>query len=514
MADEPPGTDSKKRKRGETDKPAQPRKRGPGAMGKKGVPLRKFIKDRQKKNKFDQEVKQDMQARTVQGRKNELGGLHRMYKLRIHASADQRSVILQLMHKYRKVYNLCVAMLRKRRGWHNFQRFRTWLVRKRCIRRGQAQWAFDMHNKFVAQAIKEAVVAHNGRVSRRSKTGKFGRLNFKSVRKMTQLTLPIEAGSAGPVVTFRRMEDACGKRGARRRAFVYMPFLGFDSKEDNTIKIRDKEWVIEALLQQHKPIAETKIVFEKRGSCNMHLLVIIPKKVDLTPMPDEPKIVALDPGVKQFQAFYSPNDGGSFGFLAHDQVARINSVNERLDRMHRMHTENKKIHKILCSMQAPERKGYKKHRRSQQRLRRAMHRKRKRLKDFITEVHWQSFRFLFEHYNVILHPEFESARMSRRRKTTRRINRGTVRNMATWSHYTFRNRVAMKVEEAPLRRLQVVTQEPGTSRQCGDCYYWFEGLGGARVFHCPACHIVYDRDIGAARNNLLCNLGRCVPGSS
>ena len=73
--------------------------------------------------------------------------------------------------------------------------------------------------------------------------------------------------------------------------------------------------------------------------------------------------------------------------------------------------------------------------------------------------------------------------------------------MLTWSHYAFRQRLH-KARERPWVTVHLVTEEY-SSKTCGVCGCIHRNLGGSKVFKCPACHAVMDRDANGARNILL-----------
>ena len=77
-----------------------------------------------------------------------------------------------------------------------------------------------------------------------------------------------------------------------------------------------------------------------------------------------------------------------------------------------------------------------------------------------------------------------------------------VRAMMTWAHGRFRTRLLSKVREYPDCRIYV-HNEAYTSKTCGACGHVHAKLGGNKLFRCPACHVIMDRDGNGARNILL-----------
>ena len=72
----------------------------------------------------------------------------------------------------------------------------------------------------------------------------------------------------------------------------------------------------------------------------------------------------------------------------------------------------------------------------------------------------------------------------------------------TWSHYRFRQRLLNKSREYPWCSI-IICDEAYTSKTCGECGFIHNKLGGSKVFDCPQCGEVQDRDMNGARNILL-----------
>ena len=97
-------------------------------------------------------------------------------------------------------------------------------------------------------------------------------------------------------------------------------------------------------------------------------------------------------------------------------------------------------------------------------------------------------------------------------RAQRKIGSKTARQMLTWSHYRFQQRLVNKTRE--YRNSQVIIcDEAYTSKTCGCCGQLHEKLGGSKTFRCPHCGVVMDRDMNGARNILLryLTLNRVVP---
>jgi putative transposase len=95
---------------------------------------------------------------------------------------------------------------------------------------------------------------------------------------------------------------------------------------------------------------------------------------------------------------------------------------------------------------------------------------------------------------------FETQKMATR--LHRRIRSKTARDMLTWSHYSFRQRLLHKAREFPGCHIHIATEEY-TSKTCGQCGILNAKLGGSKVFCCGQCGYTADRDANAARHILL-----------
>jgi transposase len=105
---------------------------------------------------------------------------------------------------------------------------------------------------------------------------------------------------------------------------------------------------------------------------------------------------------------------------------------------------------------------------------------------------------------------FETERMSRR--ATRIFGNKTARQLYTWSHYSFSQRLYYKSQTTANKQV-AFTREPGASKTCDCCGSWnakLIGGNGTEDFTCRACGYAADRDHHGARGNLLSALGAAL----
>jgi len=105
--------------------------------------------------------------------------------------------------------------------------------------------------------------------------------------------------------------------------------------------------------------------------------------------------VALDPGVRTFQAYFSSD--GICGELGKNDLSRIHRLVKHLDNLQSKIKTTKK-------------------RKKRHRIRKAYYRLIDRIKRLINEVHKKTSRFLTKNFQTILLPEFETSKMVKKNK--------------------------------------------------------------------------------------------------
>jgi putative transposase len=196
--------------------------------------------------------------------------------------------------------------------------------------------------------------------------------------------------------------------------------------------------------------------------------VCIPKEKE-RPIYESPKYqsVFLDPGVRTFQTFYSPE--GICGKIGDDYG--VNFVAPLLEKHDLMQSLGKSKR---CSLL------------------------RTKVRNIVDDLHRKTARFLCDCFQSIVIPPFETQNIVMIPKTTRRkITSKTARNMMTLSHYRFQQ--CLKDQAKKYQRQVFIVDEAYTSKTCGCCGTLNESLGSSKVFRC-SCHLEIDRDLHAARN--------------
>lgn len=272
----------------------------------------------------------------------------------------------------------------------------------------------------------------------------------------------------------------------------------FRSKKDKTqsIAVLKKHWghrsgIYSNVFNSNKMKAE-RVLPEKldydsrliRTRLNEYYLCI-PKLIELrgdNQAPDSSKhcTISLDPGVRTFMTGYDP-DGSALEWGKND-FGRIFRLCYAYDNLQSKWSQKGVKHHQRYRMQVAGRRIYRK------------------IRNLVDEVHKKLAKYLCDNYRKIILPVFETSNMVRR--GNRKLRKKTARSMLTWSHYRFRLRLLSKCREYPWCEV-ILTEEPYTSKTCGNCGEINAKLGGKKLFKCRKCDYVADRDVNGARNILL-----------
>ncbi len=197
--------------------------------------------------------------------------------------------------------------------------------------------------------------------------------------------------------------------------------------------------------------------------------ILLPKTVVSKNIPKTQKIVALDPGVRTFQTFYSPD--GIVGKI--NPTEKFEKNKNKLDKLLNLSNE------LKCKLKNKIRKL------------------RTKIKNQITDLHWYFIKYLCTNFDTILLPKFQTKQMISR-SGKRKINKTTVNNMVSLNHFTFQTRLIYKAK--CFKKTVEIVDESYTSKKCGVCKFLHHTLGGNKIFDCPNCYTIIDRDFNGSRN--------------
>ena len=191
------------------------------------------------------------------------------------------------------------------------------------------------------------------------------------------------------------------------------------------------------------------------------------------------KSVSLDPGIRTFQTFYSPDGvAGKLGkkiFKKH-----LFKYAKRIDILDGIKSKCKK-------------------KKTKMNISKRQFLLRTKIKNVVNDYHWKIAHFLCNNFETIIIPDFKVKKMTLKRK--RNINSKITRSMLTLSHYSFKKKLEHKCKI--YKRRLIVTSEAFTSKTCGVCGNVNKNLGSKKILKCQKCNIEIDRDYNGARNILL-----------
>jgi putative transposase len=325
------------------------------------------------------------------------------------------------------------------------------------------EWCDDVPYQVKSLAVKDACIAVKNAKKKAKATGLPQRPGFRSVRdKRDSIFIP---------------------KSAVKGKSVYVDLLGGD--------LHTAEEIPKEVRYDCRLIKQDDRYF---------LSVPVSEKVEA--MPRRHGAVALDPGMRTFQTFYSPELAGKFGARDFGRVFRLCSHMDRL-----LSKASKVAHAV------------------RRRVRRAAMRMRRRIRDLITEVHWKVARWLCLNFETIYLPTFETQQMV----SGKELHSKVARMMLTWSHFKFKERIKHKSREFDAMVKDV--NEAYTSKTCTNCGKIHE-MGSKKWMRCDCLPRIEDttkrdkmcRDLNGARGifikSTLCEIPpaahvrRCIPGQT
>jgi putative transposase len=243
------------------------------------------------------------------------------------------------------------------------------------------------------------------------------------------------------------------------------------SKESFKVRRKMKKWISENISE-----AENIIKREK----NRYYL-ILPMKRPSTPKEQPYTRVALDPGVRTFQTFYS--DQGVAGKIGDSVCEKIIDIGLEVDNL------LSKIKKI-------------KKKKTRYNMKKRCFLLRSKMKNIVNDLHWKTCHFLCSNFKHILLPSYETSNMVSKGipERARKINSKTVRKMLSLSPYAFKEKLLFKAGCFGCK-IEIV-DESYTTKTCGGCGELKE-MGGLKWYDCKSCGFSLDRDYNGARNIFL-----------
>ena len=349
-------------------------------------------------------------------------------KIRIYLDAQQRKKVRQWIGTARYVYNRTVEYLQldgTKANWKNI---------KGGILNNLPDWSKSIPYQIKSIAIRDACIAVREAKNKYKETGVIQKVKFRSRKN--------------PVQSCYIPSSAVNTKG------IYRTILGEISYTEKL-----PEQFGDGRLVVHQGCYYLCLATEEQ-----------PEKPE-----NQGRLVALDPGVRNFLTFFSEN---SFGWIGAKDIGRIQRLCTHLDDL------------ISCSTKAKSKQ--------RRRMRKAANRIRLKIRHLVDELHHKVARFLVDNFDVILLPTFEVSQMVV--KSSRKIRAKSVRQMLCWSHYRFEGFLKPKAKEAG--KLVLDVNEAYTSKTVSWTGEIISNLGGRKVIK-GSDGLKMDRDLNGARGIFL-----------
>jgi putative transposase len=191
---------------------------------------------------------------------------------------------------------------------------------------------------------------------------------------------------------------------------------------------------------------------------------------------DKDNIVSLDPGVINFQSFYSRNSCGMLGNEARQRILKLKILSSRLQsKLNRLPEKSWQYNKVkreyLRVITKPSR--------------------------LVNELHKKTALFLCSNFDTILIPEFKTQDIVKKMVNYSKEVKDTILQL---SHYKFKEFLKHKGEI--MGKNVIIVTEEYTSQTCGKCGNLKKCV---RTYKCSKCDFILDRDLNGARNIFIKN---------
>jgi len=217
--------------------------------------------------------------------------------------------------------------------------------------------------------------------------------------------------------------------------------------------------------------------------------ICLPKQMKRQPMIYTPayKSVFLDPGVRTFQTFYSPD--GIAGKIGDSITPKINQLCKKHDLLW-----SKSDSKLINS-------------RTKKRLRDRCAKIRYKRKCIVSNLHNQTASLLCKNFETIFLPKFDTKVMTKKQTN---LSSKISRKMLSLCHGEFREK--MKYQCLKHKRALMIVNEAYTTKTCGNCGT-IKQMQSLKTYKCGNCGCCMDRDYNGARNICLRVISRLGDGA-
>lgn len=299
------------------------------------------------------------------------------------------------------------------------------------------EWEMDCPQRIRMYAIADAVEAVRV-VKKKFMNGRgYGNVRFRTKRALRQ-SFAFDAHSI--------MGNQLFKEKDRRIYFLSTEDIGGNNAEGCRVIFENRKWYV---------VAPQYVTVRKPETQRLPL-------------------VSIDPGVRNFVAYYSPECSGTIGGGDFGRIARLCFY---LDDLY------SRMSKAKC--------------RQKRRMKLAAARMREKIRNLVDDLHKKTARFFVTRFDKIILPTYQTSKM------VTKLRSKTARAMLTWAHYRFG-----QILEAMAERYSATVErasEAYTSRTCSYCGA-VHPKNSKKEMVC-ACGASVGRDANGARGIMLRALG-------
>ncbi len=397
------------------------------------------------------------------------------FPLRLYFNSEQHDTLKQWMGVCRLVYNHVVSEYNRTKKKPGIQVIRDWWKEQEEEKPYIGECPYNLKDG----ALKEALAAIEGGLSRQDQGKKAGKFSFR-LKKDAKQILTVQPANIQKKTWFlySSILFPSKKEGKKQDYSKYLPKI---RKNTNAVMTFDGgKQLSTSVLVYHKRLRQYTLNVNYTYELDANALVR-ENQAGL-----EKHVVSLDPGVKTFNSCYSPTM---------NMVCKVASYD--YERLVRLANAYAKVQGIASKLKGKERKHRKAH------LVRAQAKIFKKIQCLKREVHYKLASWLTTLFDIIIVPPFNQQNcMARKKKTW--THKETRKNILTWAHCRFRNVLTYLAKQ---RGKEVVIQnEAYTTKTCSGCGWINEKVGNKDVFRClnTECEVTcMDRDTNGARNILL-----------
>ena len=363
---------------------------------------------------------------------------------------EQKAILRRWFGTSRYVYNTAVSLLEGRDTPTNFKGLVPVVFDE------LPDWHTETPRQIKVGAVMDACQAVKNAKIKCKETGEFQRVSFRS-RKRKQ-TLYLRA-------------DSLKKNGFYTRLLGQMKMSEpLPAKPQGKGKVSERDTDAE--------VKDSQLLFE-----NGRYFLCVPYVEKKKPREPSGRIVALDPGVRDFMTFFSED---CFGWLGQQCINRIQRLCQHCDNLYSRATQEKR----------PLRRA----------LRKAANRIKVKIRNLIDELHKKVAHFLIRNFDIILLPTFKTNQMTKR--GARKLRKKSVRQMLTLSHYGFKVFLKQKAKKYGIQVIDVC--EAYTSKTVSWTGEIVANLGGSKVIKSSETGHRMDRDLNGARGIFIKNVARAL----